>query len=151
MILYRIVRDTYADDLSGTGARLYGGRWNSKGKSMLYTASTPSLALLEVLVHLSPLMVPKNYFSVQIEVPDDSVLHLPIKALPDNWNDILPPLSLKKIGDNFLADMRYLLLKVPSAVVPMEYNYLINTQHPAIKKVRIVKKQPFNFDRRLID
>jgi len=151
MILHRIVKDTYADDLSGTGARLYGGRWNSKGKSMLYTASTPSLAVLEVLVHLSPLIVPKNYFSVEIEVPDNSLLHLQIKDLPYNWDDILSPLSLQKIGDNFLAEGRYLLLKIPSVVVPMEFNYLINTQHAGMAKVKIVKKQPFNFDRRLID
>jgi RES domain-containing protein len=82
MILYRIAKCNYAGDLSGTGARLYGGRWNSEGKPMLYTASSRALAVLEVLVHLSPLLVPNNFCLVEIEVPENSIYTLTPDLLP---------------------------------------------------------------------
>jgi RES domain-containing protein len=150
MILYRIVKCSYADDLSGTGARLYGGRWNSEGKPAIYLASSRSLAVLEVLVHLPPLMIPDNYCLTEIEVPDNDVANISINGLPNNWNDISPPLVLRQMGDNFLKKNEHLLLKVPSSIVPMEYNYLLNPLHQAMKKVKILKKEPFNFDERLV-
>jgi RES domain-containing protein len=150
MVLYRIVKCSYADDLSGTGARLYGGRWNSEGKPAIYLASSRSLAVLEVLVHLPPLMIPNNYCLTEIEVPDNSITHISIEDLPSNWNDISPPIVLRQIGDEFLKKNEHLLLKVPSSIVLMEYNYLLNPQHPAMKKVKVLKKEPFNFDERLV-
>jgi RES domain-containing protein len=149
MVLYRIVNCSYADDLSGTGARLYGGRWNSEGKPATYLASSRSLALLEVLVHLPPLMVPDNYCLVEIDVPDHSITKIEIEELPANWKDISPPIALKHKGDDFLKKPEYLLMKMPSSIVPMEYNYLLNPQHAAMKKVKILKKDPFDFDMRL--
>ena len=149
MILYRIVKCSYADDLSGTGARLYGGRWNSEGKAAVYLASSASLAVLEVLVHLPPLMIPEDYCLVEIEVPD-SVTEITIKDLPINWKDVSPPNSLKLIGDGFLQKQAHLLMKVPSSIVPMEYNYLLNPLHKDIKNVKIINKEPFNFDERLV-
>lgn len=150
MILYRIVKCGYADDLSGTGARLYGGRWNSEGRPAMYLASSLSLAVLEVLVHLPPLMIPDNYCTVEVEVPGDSVTEMALDQLPANWKDMSPPVALKQAGDEFLRKQLSLLLKVPSAIVPMEYNYLLNTLHPDMKKVKILKKEPFNFDGRLV-
>jgi RES domain-containing protein len=149
MILYRIVNCSYADDLSGMGARLYGGRWNSVGKPAIYLAASRSLAVLEVLVHLPPLMIPDNYCLVEIEVPDNSILDINIDELPSNWNDVSPPATLKRIGDGFLKKQEHLLMKVPSSIVPMEYNYLLNPLHPAMEKVKIIKKAPFDFDKRL--
>jgi RES domain-containing protein len=150
MVLYRIVKCDYADDLSGTGARLYGGRWNSEGKPAIYLASSRSLALLEVLVHLPPLMIPDNYCLVEIEVPDHSITPIAIEDLPNNWKDISPPLALKKTGDDFLKKQTHLLMKMPSSIVPMEYNYLLNTRHPGMEKVKVLKKEPFDFDERLV-
>lgn len=150
MVLYRIVNCNYAGDLNGTGARLYGGRWNSEGKPAIYLASSRSLAVLEVLVHLPPLMVPDNYCLVEIEVPDNSITQISLDRLPDNWKDISPPIALKQTGDEFLKKQEYLLMKVPSSIVPMEYNYLLNPQHQAMKKVKILKKEPFDFDNRLV-
>ena len=149
MVLYRIVNCSYADDLSGTGARLYGGRWNSEGKSAVYLASSRSLALLEVMVHLPPLMVPDNYCLVEIEVPDNSITNIEIDDLPHNWKDISPPMALSKIGDNFLVKRMHLLMKMPSSIVPDEYNYLLNPLHLGMHKVKILKKAPFDFDKRL--
>ena len=150
MILYRIAKCTYVNDLSGAGARLYGGRWNSIGKPMVYLASTRSLAVLEVLVHLSPTIFPGDFCISEIKVPDDSIKELPVKNLPSNWQDILPPTELKKIGDDFLKQQEGLLLKVPSTIVAEEFNYLLNPLHTAMSKVTLIKQLPFNFDQRLV-
>ncbi|MDR3694253.1 RES family NAD+ phosphorylase [Mucilaginibacter sp.] len=149
MVLYRITRCIYAEDISGTGGRLYGGRWNSIGKPVVYLASSRALAVLEVLVHLQPLMIPDDYCLVEIEVPENSITQILINDLPDNWKDISPPLALKQTGDEFLKKRDHLLMKVPSSIVPMEYNYLLNPLHPDIKKVKVLKKEPFDFDSRL--
>jgi RES domain-containing protein len=150
MILYRIAKCSYVNDLSGAGARLYGGRWNSIGKPMVYLASTRSLAMLEVLVHLSPTIFPGDFCIAEIKVPDDSIKELPLKDLPANWKNILPPIELKKIGDDFLKKQQGLLLKVPSAIVTEEFNYLLNPLHPAMSKVKLMKQLNFNFDQRLV-
>lgn len=151
MILYRLVRKAYANDLSGTGARLYGGRWHSKGKATIYMGSSEALALLEVLVHLPSIIIPKDYYSIKIEVPDSDMAQIKIKDLPSNWNDMTPPESLKKIGDDFLNKKEHLLLKVPSAIVPNENNYLLNLEHPLMKDVKIIKAEAFYFDKRLFN
>ncbi|TSD67403.1 RES domain-containing protein [Inquilinus sp. KBS0705] len=149
MTLYRIAKCNYVNDLTGTGARLYGGRWNSEGKSMVYLASSRALAALEVLVHMPPLLLPNNFCIAEIEVPDKNILTLDESTLPDNWQDVSYPAELKQIGNTFIREAAYLMLKVPSAVVPQEYNYLLNPWHPDIKKVSILKTLPFSFDERL--
>src|SRR6201996_1971369 len=111
MILYRIVKCVYAD-LNGTGARLYGGRWNSEGRSMVYLASSRSLAMLESLAHLSPTNVPDGFCMMLIEAPDD-VAELDSRSLPQNWQEYPEQNSLKQIGNTFLREKKKLLLKVP--------------------------------------
>jgi RES domain-containing protein len=150
MILYRIANCQYITRLDGEGARIYGARWNSEGKAMVYLASSRALAVLEVLVHLPPVQIPDNYCIVEVEVPDAELLTLDATTLPDNWKDISPPAILKLIGDRFLKDNKYLMMKVPSSVVEQEPNYLLNPLHPDMEKVRILNKQPFSFDLRLI-
>ena len=149
MLLYRIVRSAYAD-LSGNGARLYGGRWNSEGRAVVYFASSRSLAVLEALAHLSPTNMPDDFCMMIVESPDNSVTALDIKTLPEHWQEYPEQNILKQIGNRFLAEKQYLLLKVPSAIVKEEYNYLLNPLHPAADKVKIVSKQPFSFDARLL-
>ena len=150
MLLYRIANCHYIKDLNGTGARLYGGRWNSEGKSMVYLASSRALATLEVLVHLPPLLLPDDFCIAQIKVPDNNILTLDISALPDTWKDPSPPAELKTIGNQFIKETKYLMMKVPSSIVPEEFNYLLNPWHPDIKKVSITNTHPFTFDNRLI-
>ena len=150
MVLYRIVNCNYANDLSGMGAKLYGGRWNSEGKAMLYTASSRALAILEVLVHLQPLIVPDNFCLTEIEVPDGEVATVDIDLLPDNWQDVDPPLILRDFGNFFLKKQEHLLMRVPSSIVPDEYNYLLNPLHPDADKVKLIKRLPFRFDQRLL-
>jgi RES domain-containing protein len=149
MLLYRITNAKYANDLSGNGARLYGGRWNSEGRPMIYLASSRSLAVLESLAHLSPTNLPDDIFMLIIEVADD-FMEVNIKTLPDNWNEYPEPNILKQIGNSFLQKNEHLLLKVPSAIIKEEFNYLMNPLHPKAMEVKIISKSPFLFDRRLI-
>lgn len=150
MLLYRLTRCIYANDLTGTGARLYGGRWNSEGKAMLYLASSRSLALLEALVHLPPAFVPDEYCMAIMEAPDDHAV-ADEKLLPKNWQDFPDMDLLKQIGNTFLIEKKHLLLKVPSAIVNEEYNYLLNPLHPSAKKVKLKSTQSFSFDNRLLE
>ncbi len=150
MILYRIGNCDYINDLTGTGTRLYGGRWSSQGKPGIYLASSRALALLEVLVHLQPLFVPDNFCLAEIEITENSIANVDIHSLPVNWKDISPPAQLKKIGNKFLTERKHLALKLPSAIVPAEFNFLVNPLHPDMEKVRILTQAPFNFDDRLI-
>lgn len=149
MILYRLVKCVYADDLSGNGARLYGGRWNSEGRAALYLASSRSLAVLEALVHLSPTNMPDGFCMLAIDVPDD-VTVIAAKLLPDDWNAYPEPNALKQIGNDFLQNKRHLLLKVPSALIADEYNYIMNPLHPLAASVKILQQRNFSFDKRLI-
>ena len=149
MFLYRICRCIYADDLSGAGARLYGGRWNSEGQAMVYTASSRSLAMLETLVHISPTNVPEDFCIMVIEAPDD-VQDLDETLLPGNWQEYPEMDILKQVGNQFLKDNKFLMLKVPSAIVTEEFNYLINPTHPKAGMVKVIDRTPFEFDTRLI-
>ena len=147
MILYRIVKCAYAD-LSGTGARLYGGRWNSEGRSAVYLTSSRSLAVLEALVHLTPTNLPNDFCIMTIDAPDN-VFEIPINKLPKNWDEYPEPNNLKQLGNNFLLNQKHLLLKVPSAIVNEEYNYLLNPLHQDAGLVKILSTKPFVFDQRL--
>jgi RES domain-containing protein len=149
MILYRLTRCIYANDLSGSGARLYGGRWNSEGKPVIYLASNRSLAVLEALVHLPPVDMPYEYCMVTIEVPED-FQNIDEKTLPLNWQDPADQDALKLIGNIFLFERKNLMLKVPSAIVNQEFNFMLNPLHPSAAKIKVKDAQPFNFDNRLI-
>jgi len=149
MILYRITNARYANDLSGLGARLYGGRWNSVGHDALYLASSRSLAVLESLAHIVPTNIPDDVVLLSIEVPDDYIT-VDIASLPDNWKEFPEPNILKQIGNSFLERNENLLLKVPSALVPDEFNYIMNPLHSNAALVRVVNSSPFVFDDRLM-
>jgi RES domain-containing protein len=149
MILYRLVRAVYADDLSGNGARLYGGRWNSEGKPMVYLASSRSLAVLEALAHLNPTNMPDDFCMITLETPD-SIDELNADVLPKKWNQYPEQNILKQIGNSFLQQNQQLLFKVPSALVNEEFNYLLNPLHKLASSVKIITKKPFSFDERLI-
>ncbi len=149
MLLYRITKCMYAGDLSGTGARLYGGRWNSPGQAMVYTASSRSLAVLEALVHLQPTNMPDDFCLAVIKAPDD-VEETDAATLPANWHEYPEHYILQQTGNRFLQKQKHLLLKVPSAIVKEEFNYLINPAHPEALKVKVMSRQPFAFDTRLV-
>lgn len=149
MVVYRISSCKFIDDLSGRGAAMYGGRWNSEGVYLLYTAGSPSLAMLESLVHLGG-RVTGDFCQIAIEVPEESVLELMPEDLPANWRESPAPDLLRSIGNRFIVEGQYLMLKIPSVLVPDESNCLLNPAHPDFKKVRVLVKSPIRFDERLV-
>lgn len=149
MRVFRISNCNYIDDLSGKGAAMYGGRWNSKGTYILYTASTASLALLETVVHFTGL--PQQGFCLlELDIPGSKQLVLDEKKLSTGWRSYPSPAGLKKLGDDFIKKGEFLSLKIPSAVFPEEFNFLLNPLHPDFKKIRIIRQKPFTLDQRLI-
>lgn len=149
MILYRLSKNSYANDLSGAGARIYGSRWNSIGMPMVYFASSKSLALLEVLVHLPPMLIPDDFCMSTYQIPDDFI-ELKADILPQNWKELGNQPNIQKIGDRFVKSKSNLLCKVPSVIIQDEYNYLLNPLHPLASKAKLLKKEPFSFDARLL-
>ena len=150
MEVFRIARTRYVADLTGTGARLYGGRWNHEGSSLIYTSSTRALATVEFLVHVPIGLVPRDLGIATIEVPDGAVPDQVTEAdLPLNWRQHPPPRELVRIGSDWAISKRSLLLAVPSAVVPGEVNFLINPAHPEMVQVKLIDTQPYALDERL--
>ncbi|MDO6391362.1 RES family NAD+ phosphorylase [Pontibacter sp. BT731] len=150
MIVYRLSRKLYCNDLSGKGAELAGGRWNSKGIAVLYTSESIALCTVEIAVHMPLGIVPKDYYLVTIELPDDAPIgEIHEKNLASSWKSFPHSSVTQKVGDSYVRDGAYLILKVPSATVQGTFNYLVNPRHPAFHKVRILKTEPFVFDKRL--
>jgi RES domain-containing protein len=143
VIAYRLALPAFRK-LDGEGARLYGGRWNTEGRPMIYASASPSLPVLEVMVHLDvePDFIPDDYRLLAVEVPDDALLER-LDATP------MDPAECAALGDAFLDRGAALGLSVPSVVVPQDRNLLINPRHPDAGRLRIVADEPFRFDRRL--
>lgn len=148
MIIYRISNAIYSDDISGTGAKLTGARWNSKGFPMLYTAEHISLAILEMLVHTRFKDAGVQYDILTIQVPQQASLgKIDVKKLKKGWIDDVN--YSRFIGDEFIKEKQNLIMAVPSAIVQEENNYLINPLHPDFKKVKILDTRSFKTDERL--
>ena len=152
MELYRITQESYSNDLSGDGSRIFGGRWNSEGRYALYTSANRSLALLETLAHIpAKLFRNKKYILVTVFLPDKASLKfIEEKDLPNNWDALDIQHVTQKIGDNFLEEQKGLLLRVPSVLMPEEFNYIINPLHPAMKQVKVIYQREIRFNDRLI-
>lgn len=149
MIVYRLSRAKYSHDLSGKGAELAGARWNSKGIALVYTGQTIALCMAEVAVHIPFGIIPIDYELITLEIPDEEIFELKKSQLPEDWKSLPNSFSTQGIGDEFVKKGKQMILKVPSAVVQGEFNYLINPLHPKIKKVKIKKTETFSFDQRL--
>jgi RES domain-containing protein len=150
MIVFRLGREKFKNDLSGKGAEKAGARWNSKGHAMVYTSESRALCTTEIAVHTPLGNLPVDYFLTTIEIPDTvPVLDLAIAGLPKGWKSIPHSNSTQVIGDNFLAEGKFLVMKVPSAVVQGDFNFLLNPSHKLVSKVKILKTELFEFDERL--
>jgi RES domain-containing protein len=150
LLVYRITREKYANDLSGTGAKQYGGRWNSVGVPLLYTSSSISLSILEILVHLPKHLLPKDLVLITLEI-NEKASHLEIldTNLPKNWRHFPMPIATQKIGNIMVNENKCLFLKIPSIIVVSEINILINPLHKNVKQVKIQDIKPFSLDVRL--
>jgi len=148
---FRIAKTRSIRDLSGTGAKLHGGRWNRKDVPVVYASENRSLATLEFLVHVPLSLLPNNLSLACLDIPEDIVVEqISIADLPKNWRDYPTPPELADLGSGWAIAMRSLLLRVPSVVVPDEFNLLINPKHPDMNKVALSSVESYMFDRRLL-
>ena len=147
MILFRFSPEQFSGDITGEGAKQRGGRWNSVGQPAVYTSTTISLSLLELLIYNATYEEMRNNYLMKIEVFEHPVTHTFQDGLRQQWWDDTD--YTRFIGDSFLMAKKSLLLKVPSAIIPEEHNVLINPLHPDMKKVKIIKASLFQFDSRL--
>lgn len=152
MNLYRISRRKFVRDLRGEGARLFGGRWNEKGVPMLYTSQHISLTAMETLVHTPIASIPDDLQLITLFLPDDiQIKEIPETTLPDFWRKYPPPGFTITKGSEWIRSDKTLALKVPSVIIPSEFNILLNPDHTEIKRVEIIDVQNFSFDGRLVN
>ncbi|HEY3935007.1 MAG TPA: RES family NAD+ phosphorylase [Gemmatimonadales bacterium] len=150
MLCHRICRRGHRA-LDGEGARLYGGRWNSPGVPVVYTSSTIALAALEYLVHLDQAEAPRDLVATRLDLPDDlAIATVATESLPTRWYRYPAPVACRKAGDAWLAAGKTAVLRVPSAPVPEEWNYLLNPRHQDFHLIRRAGSRTFAFDDRLL-
>ncbi len=147
MIVYRFARDIYSHDISGEGSKKWGGRWNSPGLPALYSSCTISLSLLELLVYHTSYEEIKVNRLMQIKVPDSSIHSISAASLKTKWQNDID--YCRFMGNEFLLNKKFLLLKMPSAIIPDEFNMMLNPLHSAFNKVSIISSKIFDFDGRL--
>jgi RES domain-containing protein len=148
MLVYRLSKSKYADDLSGIGAAFAGGRWNKKGRAVIYCSEAPALALLEIVVNLPPMFQPDLQL-LTLEIPDEKVKSIEKDILPKNWFHYPAPRILAEIAEENYKNPEILAIKVPSAVVHKQYNILINPRNHHFSEIKKVSTEPFVFDPRL--
>lgn len=151
MILYRLTKTRHlATAWSGYGAEQAGGRWNSIGVAMVYVSESASLTMLETLVHLHAANIMDAFTLLSIDVPDNEILEADMSKLPANWADEIAPPELALYGDAWFDAKSSIALRVPSALSPVEYNFLLNPEHPDFYALMLKAKAiPFQFDTRL--
>ena len=149
MRLWRLTRAAHRQ-LDGEGARLNGGRWNSEGNAVVYLSSTLSLAVLELLVQVDLEDAPPDLMALAVDLPDDAVVQsVDPPDLPGDWRDVPDHPACVVTGDAWLAAGETLLLRVPSAVIPDEVDYLLNPRHADAATAKVSSASPFEFDPRL--
>jgi RES domain-containing protein len=148
---WRIVKKRHTDSaFDGEGARRYGGRWNSPGTPVVYVSDTRALCLLEVLAGLGSVKPVQSYVLIPVTFDDSLVLPVQPNDLPSEWRQSPPAPSTQGIGDEWADQLRSAILRVPSAIVPEEFNYQLNPAHPDFGRVQIGDPQDFTIDTRLL-
>lgn len=135
---------------NGEGAKKYGGRWNPSGPAVVYTSESVALAAFEALVHAESDLLPDDFVIMSANIPDT----LPIRTitpqeLPDNWRAIPAPRTLQAIGSEWAQSHHDVGLRVPSAVIPQEWNILLNLSHPEFSTIEWTNEGPFQWDPRM--
>lgn len=147
MLIYRITLEQYSHNLLSSGNE---GRWNNRGAKVIYSAGSRSLACLENIVHRNGIGFDQLYRAMIIEVPDNlPVKEILLNQLPEGWTNLFSARLTRSMGDDWYLKNETPVLKVPSAIIPAENNYILNSLHPLFKKIRLLKTEPFLFDARL--
>jgi RES domain-containing protein len=148
---FRLVKKKYTwEAFSGEGSRLFGGRWNRKGTSVVYLSDTLALAALEQFIHLGRQGLHISFVYFDVVIPDSvSIASVEAHALPKDWRREPPPDSTQDLGTRWAESGSSALVRVPSAVVPVGFNYLLNIKHPDVKKIKTGDPKPFTFNSRM--
>ena len=149
MQLYHLGTSRYARQLSGEGARMFGGRWNQQGDACIYTSGTRSLCMLEYLANVPPDHIPPELSITVYYLPDDRCRLIAKSDLPENWNEVPAPVSTKVFGSRLLADSTCICFAVPSVIVPFEWNYILNPAASDFSLLQIRAIEPFTVDLRI--
>jgi len=149
--VFRICKTKHtATAFDGEGAFRFGGRWNSRGTRIVYTAGSLALAALEMLIHLEDDQILFDYSFVAAEIDPALVMAVnDFRPLPAEWCDSPAPLGVQQIGDDWARARASAVLEVPTSVIPLEKNYLLNPNHPDFKHINPGKPEKFSFDERL--
>lgn len=153
--VWRIATDTpdyAADDLTGAGAKITGGRWNRPGFAMVYCSQNISLACLETVIHLKTGGLPLNRYLVRIEIPDTTwevAGQLTAATAPIGWDAIPTGKASLDYGDAWVAGGTSALLLVPSVIAPEEHDILINPVHPGAQGITATKVRKWIYDPRM--
>ncbi|GAB3883689.1 RES family NAD+ phosphorylase [Spirosoma agri] len=147
MLVYRITKAVYADRLVASGGA---ARWNSRGQFVIYTAATRALACLENVVHRGGEGLQETFRVMVIDVPDTLLIDtIQAESLPDDWFDFRQYDACQRLGGEWLRSGRSAVLRVPSAIIPHESNYLLNPAHPDFSRIVLQQTEPFLFDPRI--
>ncbi|PWB61773.1 MAG: hypothetical protein C3F14_11185 [Deltaproteobacteria bacterium] len=151
IVAWRICKARHADTaFDGEGARREGGRWNPRGVPVVYSAASLALAALEQFVHISKAAAGISFLSFKVEIPAEvNVSELDIGALPPNWRAEPVPDETMAVGDAWIKARTSSVLRVPSVVIPEEFDYVLNPLHPEFRKIRIQSPKSFSFDPRM--
>jgi RES domain-containing protein len=149
MDVFHLGKARFADQLTGDGAKLHGGRWNLIGTPCIYTSGSMSLSVLEYVVNVSRDEIPPHLCFTVYSLPDDCWKRFRETELPEDWNVSPASETTKRWGTHQLRESNVLALQLPSVILPSEYNYVLNPLHPDFKKIKIKEIVPFSFDRRI--
>jgi RES domain-containing protein len=151
LVVYRLSKERYRDQVfSGAGGLYADGRWTQRGRPVIYTSQSISLAVLEFALNYKRHGWLPSSVVARADIPDGVAAEaVSLRELPENWRDPEPPEAIRRIGRDWLRRAETVCLKVPSAIVPEESNYLLNPLHPDFGKLVFGLPEPFHFDRRL--
>jgi RES domain-containing protein len=149
MQLWRLYPERFRETaFSGVGGLYVASRWNHLGTEMVYCATSPALAALELFVNLDPIEVPVDLLMAAVEIPDDQIEQLELELLPSDWRE-LNSLVCRDLGSGWAASGRSAALRMPSAVVDGDWNVLLNPRHADFSKIQVAALKPFRFDGRM--
>lgn len=149
MEVYHLGKTKFADQLTGEGAKLHGGRWNLIGHPCIYTSESRALSVLEYAANVQLEEMPASLSITVYSLPDRSWKEFLISDLPQNWQEVPAPQETKEWGSGHLQAAKILALKIPSVIIPSEFNFILNPLHPDFKKIKIKEILPFSFDTRI--
>ncbi len=149
MRVYRIGKTKHANDLTGEGSKLFGGRWNHKTIPCIYTSESRALALLEYTVNINIEEIPRALSVITFEIPENNIKIITEEQLPGNWKQFPAPGSTQDLGTKVLQTTSFSIFKIPSSIITDEFNFILNPRHSDSYFFKIVEIKDFVYDVRI--